>query len=92
MTRIHVVRDTATEGADYFMWGVDDEAKALVTLAQARQWGEVEHVVIDIPTASPAILNDWYERAVGYRPQGDDPGMNDSQLRDLVASYAREAP
>jgi hypothetical protein len=34
-----------------------------------------------------AALNDWYESRVGYRPQVDDPTMDDAKLRELCLSY-----
>lgn len=37
---------------------------------------------------TPAQLNDWYEKTVGYRPQVDDPIMTDKALRELCAEYA----
>jgi hypothetical protein len=36
---------------------------------------------------NPAELNDWYELAVGYRPQVDDPTMSDAVLCELCLSY-----
>jgi len=45
----------------------------------------------DFSAMTAAALNDWYEEAVGYRPQVDDPTMSDDTLRSLCIGYAEEA-
>lgn len=41
----------------------------------------------DFAAMTAADLNDWYEFAVGYRPQVDNPTMSDDDLRALCRSY-----
>lgn len=43
----------------------------------------------DFTDMTAAQLNDWYERTVGYRPQVDDPTLDDAELRKLCIEVDR---
>jgi hypothetical protein len=45
----------------------------------------------DFAAMDAKALNDWYQEAVGYRPQEDDPTMTVESLRELCCEYASEA-
>lgn len=81
--RITILSGKAFRGVTYF------EATDLnASSALARYAVENGLAIYNFDLMTSDQLNDWYEEHVGYRPQVDEPRMTESELRDLIRSYA----
>ena len=64
MTR-HIVRDIATKGVDFLMWGDDDEAAAQETLRQALADG----LKVELVSMPADAMDEHTKRLIEGKPQ-----------------------